>query len=171
MTKLAEQFYESSEDLYLAMEKCLKEYDIDIITRVDHNYHFILEVGSANNKIGRLKIYYNKSNNCTSAQMIDPVKPNYYDILSSLLPIKKKNVMEEDPFMEYLQHNYHAVVSKIHETDHYCCYEIRRNHKEVWIKILKRELACHYLKGDFDLFDHIQYIVEDELSPHLSSIT
>nr|WP_144925388.1 hypothetical protein [Paenibacillus bovis] len=161
---LQEQLFESKEELFKAVKDLLKEFDIEIISKVDHDYHFIIEISIESIRIGRLSIYYNRFYKCTAVHIINPVKPEHYEILSSILPIKKKNIIENDPFIDYLHTNYHFKITKIYETDFFTCYEIIRNNVEVWVKIVNRkDLQCQYVKGDFKLFDYLQYIIEDEI--------
>lgn len=168
MANIKDQQFENAEQLFSEIEDALKEFNIDIQSKADHDFHFIIEIASDNRKIGRLKVHYNKWFKCTSTQIIQLEAHEYYEIILSIFPFKKRDIQNHDPYMEYLYHNHHLKMSKIHETEHNVSYEINRNNKEVWVKIIKSpDLQCQYLKGDFDLFDYVQYIVEDEMSRFL----
>ncbi|WP_138417737.1 hypothetical protein [Aquibacillus sediminis] len=169
MTSLVKENFDTPEDIFNEIEKALNENDIEVYSKIDHDYHFIIEIGSDEKKIGRLKIYYNKFYQCTSVYIIDPIKPSYFNILSQLLPIKKKNVIQEDQYISYLQNNYHAKVVCLYETNDYVCYSISMKNEDVWVKIIKNEkLECQFLMGDFDLFDQVQCVFEDEMSAYLN---
>ncbi|MCA1053645.1 hypothetical protein LCM10_01500 [Rossellomorea aquimaris] len=167
MISLKEQLFENADDLYSAIKGELNKHNIDIESKVDHNYHFIIEIATRGIRIGRISVYYNKVFKCTSARLIHPVEPQHYEILSTILPIKKKNVIEYDPYIEYLENNYQIKILKILDGEKHSSYEVKIDNKEVWVKIIKNvdsDLECQYLKGDFNLFDYVQYLFEGELS-------
>ncbi|RAK13957.1 hypothetical protein B0I26_1426 [Anoxybacillus vitaminiphilus] len=166
MSKIAGQSFNSSEELFSEIKKTLQVCNLCIRSKKDHPYHFILEIGTnEDEKVGRLKVHYNKFFRCTSVNIIDPIAATYYKLLTELLPIKKASVIQSDFFMDYLQNNYHFTVSIIHDSATFKCYELHLNNKKVWVKISKgTEAVCQYLMGDTDLFDEVQYIYEEGIS-------
>ncbi len=164
MVSVKNQQFEGSEELFIAIEEALVVNGIQIINREDHSYLFNIVIASDNQRIGRLSIYYNKFFACTTVKVIEPVEPIHFETLSAIFPIKNKNVIDEDPYMRYLTTNYQVKVVKIHESEAFVCYEITQHSKTVWMKIVKDEVQCHYLKGDAEFFDYLQYVIEDDLS-------
>ncbi|MGX1902607.1 hypothetical protein ACT3HK_14890 [Thermolongibacillus altinsuensis] len=168
MSKVAEQTFYSADELYKKIEKTLQDHGFMIYSRKDHDYHFIIEIGTKKEKLGRLKVYYNKFFKCSSVQIIDPIKPTYYTLISELLPIKKVSIIQPDFFMEYLKNNYRFTVSVIHDSAAWKCYEICFHDRCVWVRVGKgNNLVCQYVNGDIDFFDEIHYIYEEEIIPFI----
>lgn len=149
------------DDLFREIEKKLHAYDLVIYSRKDHPYHFILEIGTKERKVGRIKCHYNKFFCCTSVEMIDAMD-DIYPLLVRLFPIKKIKDNQVDEFARYLIINYHFEVHIIHRDHVRICYEIRSRDQLVWVNIeSKNKNSCTYARGDFDFFDEVYHIYID----------
>ncbi|MCM3364891.1 hypothetical protein [Niallia sp. MER TA 168] len=165
MSKIGGIRFESQHELLDAVKNEIMDQGLFILTITEHDWHYILEIGNGQEKIGRVKFYYNQKFQCKNASILDPIKRNYYQILTDIFPIQKANIEQTNPIKDFLENNYQFIVTIIHQiSDNFACYEIHDLNKNVWV-IISREgpVSCNYVKGDFDFFDEVQYIIETEI--------
>ncbi|MBB6175202.1 hypothetical protein HNQ82_000012 [Anoxybacillus tengchongensis] len=161
MKNIAPKAFQCPNDLFHEIEKRLHTHELVIYSRKDHPYHFILEVGTKERKIGRIKCHYNKFFRCTSVEMIDAMD-DIYPLLVQLFPIKKIKDNQVDELARYLIINYHFEVHIIHRDRVRTCYEIRFRDQFIWVNIEnKHENSCTYVQGDLDFFDEVYHIYID----------
>lgn len=147
--------FQPPDHVFDEIKNMLQSNGLIVYSRKDHPYHFILEIGTKEKKVGRIKCHYNKFFKCTSVEIIDAMDDTY-PLLVRSFEMRKMKGDHADELARYLINNYRFQVSVIYRNHARTCYEVRVKAHFVWINVANETaLSCTYVRGDLDFFDEV----------------
>ncbi|ONH02184.1 hypothetical protein [Bacillus cereus] len=156
--------FDSSEEIQLEIKSRIESIGLEVHSIASHDYHFIFDIGCNGEELGRVRIYYNGRNVCTTGEILEAVPSIYFKKLTDILPVLKGDILVFDEFMEFLHLNLKHHVDIISSCEQFTCYEVKCKEISVWMKVFKdEEKTCEYVKGDTDFYDELAYIYEKEM--------
>ena len=168
MDELKDIEFSTLEALRASVEKSIATLKLQIGNVVNNEYHFIFELVEEGRKLGRLKIYYNQKNKCTSYDTIDPFSKVHLEQFATVFPKKGKT---KPPIIQFCNklHNLDFKEINNYRSESVYFFKIKEitnrenvNNREVWLMINTdhNDLKWDYLWGDLALFDYLQWEIE-----------
>ena len=112
--------FSTLEALKSAVEQSIATLNLQIGNVINNEYHYIFELVEEGRKLGRLKIYYNQKNRCTSYDSVDPFSKELLEQFAIVFP-KKGDV--KPTFIQFCNklHNldFKEIENHKHNSSHY----------------------------------------------------